>query len=76
MSSWSLRLAVVVPCALPRLRLMPQPPTQPTSPDSVRFRAGSTPLVSEATAAGAGLELVLPDALGLVAVAALATVPS
>ena len=44
--SCSFLLAVVEPCALPPLTLMPQPPTQVTSPDSVRSSAGSTPLVS------------------------------
>ena len=44
--SCSLRLAVVEPCALPLRTLMPQPPTQATSPDRFRLSAGSTPLVS------------------------------
>ncbi len=44
--SCSLRLAVVEPCALPLRTLMPQPPTQVTSPERLRFSAGSTPLVS------------------------------
>ncbi len=47
--SASLRLAVVDPCALPPRTLMPQPPTQLTSPEMFRFSAGSTPLVSYAT---------------------------
>ena len=39
--------AAVVPWALPPIfTLMPQPPTHVTSPDIVRFSAGSTPLVS------------------------------
>ena len=46
--SCSLRLAVVEPCALPLRMLMPQPPTQVTSPERVRLMAGSTPLVSKA----------------------------
>ncbi len=45
--SESFLLAVVVPCALPpALTSMPQPPTQVAAPESVRFSAGSTPLVS------------------------------
>ena len=47
-SWWSLRLAVVEACALPVRMLMPQPPTQVTSPESCRSAAGSTPLVSNA----------------------------
>ncbi len=44
--SCSLRLAAVEPCALPLRTLMPQPPTQVTSPERFRLSAGSTPLVS------------------------------
>ncbi len=46
MRSLSLRLDDVEAWALPLRTLMPQPPTQVTSPDRFRLSAGSTPLVS------------------------------
>src|SRR5580700_9595363 len=47
---YSLVLVAVLACARPLVvKLMPQPPTQPASPESVRSMPGSTPLVSYAT---------------------------
>ncbi len=63
--SWSFLLVVVEPCALPLRTFMPQPPTQVTSPESVRSIAGSTPLVSYATVPEPVLNSHMPMTLPL-----------
>ncbi len=58
MSCWNLRLAVVEACALPPRILMPQPPTQVTSPLKVQVRRRIDAAGVERGGALAALELV------------------